>query len=305
MKRNLWLFAFGLAIAGLFVLLQLVFIVRQGEVRIVTLLGKPVRAVAEPGLYFRWPWPVMDVHAFDNRLHSLEGALEETMTSEGKNVLVSVYTAWCIKDPVRFLERVGSDPRQAEDNLDGLVRSSKNAAIGRVKLAELVNTSTNQLRHDQIEAQILAAAQPQALDRYGIEIRFVGIRRVALPEAITQSVFERMRSERQRLATDYRSQGESAATVIRAQADAQRDRLLAKADADARRIRAEGDAAAAEQYKVFAKNPELATFLRKLDVMQQSLKEKSTVILGTDTEPFDLLKGALREPGPGAVEANE
>ena len=85
--------------------------------------------------------------------------------------------------------------------------------------------------------------------------------------------------------------GAGEAIKIRAQADSERDQMLAKAEAEARKLRAEGDAAAAQYYQTFAKNPDLATFLRKLEVMQDTLKEKSTVILSTETEPFDLLKG--------------
>ena len=290
MRRHLAMIFLGLIAAALFVLLQLLFTVREGEVAVVTQLGKPVRAITEAGLYRRWPWPVEQVHRYDNRTRAHEGSFEETLTQDGKNVLVEVYAGWRIRDPVKFLERVGTI-EQAESNIDGLVRTYKNAALGQVRFSNLVNVDASELRLEQIEKQIFDAVVPEAQDRYGIDMKFIGIRRVGLPEAITASVFDRMRAERQALADRYRSEGEGEAIKIRAEADSQRDTLLAGAEADAKRTRAEGDAAAAEFYKVFEKDPSLAMFLRKLEVLEETLKEKSTVVLSADTEPFDLLGG--------------
>jgi len=293
MKKNITLIVFGVVIAALFVLLQLVFIVRQGEVAVVTMLGKPVRAATEAGLYSRWPWPVQRVYSFDNRTHALEGSFEETMTADGKNVLVSVYAGWKIADPVKFLERVGTSER-AEMNLDGLIRTYKNASVGQLKFGQLVNPDPGQLKFDDLEKQLLEAVQGPANERYGIDVAFVGVRRVGLPEAVTESVFNRMKAERQELADRYTAEGKGEAIKIRAQADSERDQLLAKAEADALRLRADGDAAAAEYWKGYSQNQDLAMFLLKLQSMQETLKEKSTVVLSTDSEPFDLLKGSAR-----------
>jgi modulator of FtsH protease HflC len=294
MKRNAGMIFVGFLIAAIFVALQVVFIVRQGEVAVLTRLGKPVGAITDPGLYRRWPWPVERVYSYDNRTRSLEGSFEETLTHDGKNVLVGLYAGWRIDNPVKFLERVGT-VEQAESKLDGLLRTFKNAAIGQFKFSNLANVDAAELRLDDIERKVLEDVKPAALERYGMNVEFVGIRRLGLPEAITQSVFERMRAERQELADRYRSEGEGEAIKIRAQADSERDKLLAQADADAKRIRADGDAAAAEYYQVFEKNPDLAMFLRKLEVLEDTLKEKATVVLNTDTEPFDLLRSSKSE----------
>lgn len=298
MKRNIPMIFLGVLIAAVFALLQVVFTLRQGEVAVLTQLGRPVRALTEAGLYLRWPWPIQRVYRYDNRTRTLQGSFEETLTQDGKNVLVALYAGWRISDPITFLERVGTI-EQAESNLDGLLRTYKNAAVGQLTFAQLVNIDPSALRADQIEQTVLHAVQPEALRRYGVDVRFVGVRRIGLPEAITQSVFERMRAERQALADRYRSEGEGEAIRIRAQADSERDQLLAQAEADARRSRAEGEAAAAGFFQVFEKSPELATFLRKLDALEETLREKSTVVLSSDTEPFDLLRG-----GDNALPAN-
>lgn len=298
MKRNVLMLATGLIVAALFVLLQILFTVREGEVAVITTFGKPVRTLTAAGLYARWPWPVQRVYRYDNRVHCVEGTLQETMTQDGKNVLVSVYAGWRIREPLQFLERVGTI-EQAESSLDGLLRNYKNAVLGQHPFSNLVNADPKAMKYEAIEQQILDAVRPEALDRYGIEVRFLGIRRLGLPEATTEKVFERMRAEREELAERYRSEGEGAAIRIRAEADRQKNQLLAQADADAKRIRADGDAKAAEYYQAFEKNPDLAMFLRKLEVLQETLKEKSTVVLSSDTEPYDLLRGGQALPKSG------
>lgn len=289
MKRHFVMILSGITVAALFVLLQLLFTVREGEAVVVTTFGKPVRALTEAGLYRRWPWPVQRLYRFDRRIHCFEGPLQEALTSDGKNVLVALYAGWRINDPTRFLERVGSK-EQAESSLDALLRNYKNAALGRLPFSSLVNTDPSALRFEEIEQQILAAVQPEAAERYGIDVRFVGLRKLGLPEAITEKVFERMRAEREELAARYRSEGEGEALRIRAGAESLKDQLLADAEADAKRLRAEGDAEAARYYRVFDKDPALAIFLRKLEVLEDTLKEKSTVVLSADTEPYDLLR---------------
>lgn len=297
MKANRMPFLFGLLIAALFLTLQFLFVVREGDCAVLTRMGKPERAVTEAGLYRRWPWPVHRVHRFDARIHALQGSFEETLTRDGKNILVSMYCGWRIADPIVFLERLGSEER-AESSLDGLLRTHKNAVLGQIAFHQLVNTDAAALRHDEIERAVLDAMRPEAARRYGIEVAFVGLRQVGLPEAISLSVFERMRAERQELAERYRSEGEAQAIRIRAAAESERDQMLARAEADARRIRAEGEAEAAKHYQTFAEDPELALFLRKVDALRDALGEKVSLVLSADTEPFDLLLG----PEPAARE---
>ncbi len=295
MKRNSLLVIVGLLMAVLFVLLQVLFTVREGEVAVVTTFGKPQRAITAAGLYGRWPWPIQRVYHFDNRTHVLEGPFEETLTKDGKNIIVGVYAGWRIADPTQFLERVGT-PEQAERDLDGLLRNYKNAVLGQYEFSSLVNVDPKAIRFEQIEQQMQTSVTPEARARYGVALQFIGIRKIGLPEAITEKVFQRMRAERNQLAERYRSEGEGEAIKIRAQADSQRDQILAKAEADAKRIQAEGDAKAAQYYQAFEKDPQLAMFLRKLEVMEETLKEKSTVVLSAETEPFDLLRGDTALP---------
>lgn len=290
MTRKLLLFVGGIAVAGLLIMLQLVFIVREGEAVIVTTFGKPERGLTDAGLYNRWPWPIQRLYRFDQRIQSFEGPFEQVLTRDGKNILISLYAGWRIVNPIPFLERVGS-PEQAQRNLEGLLRNYTSATLGRHTFSHLINVEREAIRFDEIEAEIIAAMQNEAHERYGVEILFIGINRIGLPEAITERVFDRMRAERTELAERYRSEGESEALRIRSAAESQREQQLARAAADAQRIRAEGEAAAAESYRVFTENPQLALFLRQLDALETIMTNQASVVLSTEMEPFNLLRG--------------
>lgn len=308
-KRSAWLLALGVLLPALFVVVQVLVIVREGETAVRTTFGRPdTNALAQAGLYTRWPWPVQRIHRFDARTQSFEGASEQTLTRDGRAVIVGLYAGWRIADPVLFLQRVGT-VEDAQRSLGGLLGHYKNAILGQTPFDALVNSDPGTLQLETIERRILEAAAPEARSRYGIVIANVGIRHLGLPEAIAEKVFERMRAERKTVAERLRSEGDSEGVRLRAEADSARDRTLAEAEADARRTRAEGDAAAAESYEVFEKDPELAIFLRKIDVLERTLNEKSTVVLGADTPPFDLLVAtnalplSVPAPMPGAKPA--
>ncbi len=290
-QRNLWMPALGVLMLALFVLSQVLVIMREGEAGVLTTFERPRRVLDRPGLYVRWPWPIQRLYRYDARTRLLEGVFEQTLTRDGKNVIVMLYAGWRIADPLKFLERVGTVSR-AETGLNGLISNYKNAVLGRYPFSALINTDPSALKFDEIEATILSSVREEARERYGVEVPFLGIRKLSLPEAITERVFERMRAERKEVAERYRAEGEGAAIAIRAEADSLREQRLAAAEAEARRLRAAGDAAAAEFFQTFKADPHLAIFLRKLEVLYETLSTNATVVVGADTPPFDLLRGA-------------
>jgi membrane protease subunit HflC len=149
-----------------------------------------------------------------------------------------------------------------------------------------------------MEAEMLIETNQRAHRDYGIEVAFLGIGKLGLPRDITEKVYERMRAEREEVAERYRSEGEGEAIIIKAKAESESDQVLAAARAEATRIRGRGDAEAARYYSAFEEDPGLASFLKKLEIMELSLKTNATVILSSETEPFDLLLGASN-PSPG------
>jgi len=289
MKKNLVLWVSSLIIALIFIVLQFRVIVKQGEVAVLTTLGKPTREIAEPGLYFKWPWPVQRAHLFDARVRCMTSSFAETFTKDGKNVLIGLYATWQVAEPTKFLQRIGSD-EQADRKLDELLQAEKDTVISEYEFSALVNTNPAAVQLEAIEAKILEGVQAASLDRYGIALSSVGVPRTGIPQVNTEGVYARIRSERQSLAQTYRSEGESEAAKIRARADAKRQQLVNDATAFAKRQRGEGQAEAAKHYETFAKDPEFATFLKNVSSIKASLNEQSTIILSTDSAPYDLLK---------------
>lgn len=297
MKKSPITFAIGAVLMIIFVLLTFVFQVRKSEVAVVTTFGKVTDKKTEPGPYLKWPWPIQKVHKLDQRIQNFEGKFEETLTPDGYNLLAMVYVGWKISDPAQFFPKFanGSIP-EAEKALEGLVRSAKNEIIGQHPFAHFISTNEKELKFTEIENQMLKKVQAQVqANNYGIEIKFLGIKKLGLPESVTQAVFDRMRSERGVLVSAIQFGGEEQAIKIRSSADRDSARLLADADAEATRIRGAGEAAAAKSFAVFAQNPELANLILKLNALELSVREKTTLILDQGTPPFDLLNAAPRK----------
>ncbi|MEI7731426.1 MAG: protease modulator HflC [Verrucomicrobiota bacterium] len=291
MTRNRINLAVGLVLMLVFILLLFAFQVRQTEVAVVTTFGAVTREYTNAGFKLKWPWPIQQVTKLDKRVQNYESKFEETLTKDGRNLLVTVYAGWTIANPAVFFPSFANGSiSEAEHSLEGLIRSKKNEVIGQHAFSDFINTDPKQLKFTEIENEILQKVRGEATTRYGVEVQFLGIKRLGLPESITQKVFDRMQAERQRLVQQFQGEGESKSIEIRTTADRDRDKILAEAEAEATRIRGEGDAEAARAFEVFQKNPDLAILLLKLGALEQSLKEKSTLILDQNTPPFDLLK---------------
>ena len=281
----------GAVLILIFILLLFVFQVRKSEVAVVTTFGKPTRDIVEPGAYWKWPWPIQKVHAFDQRIHNFEGKFEQVLTPDGYNLLIMVYAGWNITEPKLFFPRFNGSPARAEESLEGLLRNAYSGVVGRHPFSHFISTDPKELQFVQIEQEMLKKIQDDArANNYGIEIKFLGIKKLGLPESVTQLVFERMQSERQVQVSKIQFEGEREASDIRSAADLQSAKLLADADAEATRIRGQGEREAAKSFQVFEQNPELANFLLKLTGLEAFLKERTTLILDQGTPPLDLLK---------------
>ena len=297
MKRNPITLITSAVLLVIFVCMLFTFQVRQTEVAVVTRFGKYSRSVTNAGFQWRLPYPIHKVYEFDNRMQTFEKKFDETITQDQINIVIGVYVGWRIADPRLFLESFNGDITRAEQNLEPVIRNAKSGIITRYNFSDLISTNQAELKFDQIEKEMLEDAQKQVKGTYGIEIEALGIKQLGLPESITSTVFERMRAERQRLVAGYQSDGERRAKIIRADADAQANKILADASGEAKRILGEADAKASQYYETFRKNPDLAIFLMQLDALQQSLKERAYIILGSQIPPFNLLNGAT--PGGG------
>lgn len=298
MKKNPVTLATGALVVLIFAAMLFAFQVRQTEVVIVTTLGRYTRSLEEPGLYFRLPWPIQNVHRYDNRVRNLEKKYEQTTTADGRIIVIDVFLGWRVKDPRQFLELFGDNLAEAERNLEIQLRTAKNNTVGNHPLADFISVDPQSLRFDQIEAEMLREIRA-ATTNFGVEIVLLGIKQIGLPESITTKVFDRMKAERERLVKQFQGEGERESIRIRSEADRRREEILAEAEGRAREILGEAEARAAAQLKTFEQNPELAVFLLKLDALEQALKERATLVLDPRTPPFDLLQNAVPPPGQG------
>ncbi|MEA2013605.1 MAG: protease modulator HflC [Verrucomicrobiota bacterium] len=288
----------GVIVALIFIFTLITFQVSETECAIVTTFGKP-KALDKsgevfqykPGLHLRWPYPIQRVWRHDNRVFCFEGAegkWEEVQTKDGKNIIISIYCGWKVSNPKRYFERVNNIKIAAEE-INSVLRDAKNSVIGKYKLSNLINSNHSQLKIEEVEKNILKISQSRAKELYGTEIVFLGINHLGFPETVANSVFERMKKERDRLAESYLAEGDAKATEIKAKADAEAKMVIVEAEAKARGIMAEGDMQAAKSYAVFNSEPQLAAFLRKLESLKRTISEKTTLIVDTNTAPYDLL----------------
>lgn len=292
MKRNALTLVVGVLLLIIFGTLLFCYQLRVTEMAMVTTFGRASKPVFEPGFHVRLPWPIQSVYKFDKRIQNFEGKFEQTSTRDKRPLLVLLYVGWTIADPELFFTSFqNGEISAAEPALESLVRTKQHEVVGQHPFSDFVSTDTNKLKFLQIEKELKDAITAQAKSSYGIEIRFVGIKQLSLPESITQKVFDQMQSERQTEVLRLQGEGESQAKNIRSAADRELSEILANAEAEAIRIRGQGMAEAAKSYSILQQNPELAIFLLKLNALELTLKERSTLILDQRTPPFDLLQG--------------
>ncbi len=290
MKRNTLTIIIGALLVLIFVVLLFTFQVRQTEVAVVTTFDRPTSYyIDQPGLKWKWPRPIQKVYKFDKRIHNFEGRFEQTLTVDNYPLLVMLYVGWTISDPKAFFNSFpGGTPKEAEPALAGLIESGKNEIVGKHPFSHFVSTDEKELKVVDVEAEVLRAIQSIAESKYGIAIKFVGIKKLGLPESVTEKVFTRMQAERQREVERIKAEGEAKAMDIRSAADRDREKMLATARAKATAIQGEADAEATKSYAILEQNPELAIFLMQLRTLEETLKDKSTLILDERTPPYNL-----------------
>ena len=278
--------------------------VGENELAVVTTLGKVEDYQPEPGLHFRWPYPIQEIHRFDGRDQTFGGqvgAIEETNIAGFENILVGVFVIYRISD-VRSFFAAYKTTAEAEAALDVWMSGARKNIFTQYPSTALFNTDPSAIKLDEIRERIKEELVRASAGK-GIEIKMVGLHSINIPVGVTQTVFMRMAAEREADAQRTRSEGIRDAEKIRIEANAERNRLLTQAQAQARQIQAQGDAAAAEYYKIFAKNPELAAFLRKLQALREVTSNKTTLVLDDNTSPFDLLKSGSISGSDSRTEA--
>ncbi|HEY1663853.1 MAG TPA: protease modulator HflC [Verrucomicrobiae bacterium] len=292
MKRNVMTLIIGVILVVIFLLLLFTFQVRRTQIAVVTTFGKPVANLDQPGLYFKWPWPIQHVYKFDNRIQNFEDRPSQSLTADSNPLIVTVYVGWRISDAAAFYPKFpGGSVEMAQTMLENMVRNAQNAVVASNTLSAFVNADPTQLKFDEIQNEMLQTVQTDlATNNYGMKLEFLGLKKIQLPDSVTQAVFDRMKANRQKLIDNLKSQGVADALRIRSAADSDAARTLADANAEAIRTRAEGEAEAAKTLPTFEQNPQLAGFLLRIDAIKQSLNQKSTLIFDEGIPPFDLFQ---------------
>jgi membrane protease subunit HflC len=258
------------------------FSVRETEFVFITQFGRPLYTVTDPGLHMKWFFQTGTY--FDRRLRIYDPRPSEFLTRDKKNLVIESYVAWKIQDPKRFVETVG-DPVGAEMRLHDIVWSGLSASLGMHDLETIVSTNLQTVQADLMLDQLTSLMDRAALAQYGIDVVDVRVKRLNLPEQNKQSVYARMRAERERIARQYRAEGEEQALSIRADADRQKEEILSLAYKEAERVKGEGDAVSTRTYsQAYSKNPRFYKLLRTLETYKKVLDDKTTAIVSSDSE---------------------
>ena len=270
------------ALVATFLARMMLFQVDQRQSAIVFSLGEIRRVVLEPGLYWKWPPPVQTVRYFDNRTQTLDDAeIVRFITSEKMNIQVDSYAKWRIADPRLFFISVGGNNRTAEDRIARQLRSELNNKIALLTVDEVISGKRDSLVID------LRNAVSREVKQIGIEIVDVRLKRVDFAPDVADRVYERMQSERKRVANDLRANGAAEGERIRADADRQRETTIAEAYKDAQSLRGEGDASASRAYaQAFGKNPEFASFYRSLEAYRASFSGNNDLMVVDPSADF-------------------
>jgi modulator of FtsH protease HflC len=256
------------------------FMVNEGQSAIVLQFGRIDRTNDQPGLHFKLPF-VQQVVRFDTRIQNLDAPPERYFTAEKKSVNVDFYVKWRIADDAAFYRSSGGDMMQAQRRLAPIVKDALRFEVNARQLDELISGG----RKD-ITARVRELADKSTRKSLGIAVVDVRIKRIDLPEEVSDSVYRRMRAERKKLANELRSTGNEEAEKIRADADRQRQVMIADAKRDAAKVRGEGDAQAAAIYaKAYNQDPKFFEFYRSLQAYRDAFGHgKGVLILPPDSQ---------------------
>ncbi len=250
------------------------FTVRQDQTALLLQFGRIVRTSYAPGLHFKLPF-VQQVVKFDNRILTLDAQPERYFTAEKKSVNVDFYVKWQIANPTLYYQATAGNELQATSRLSPIVKDALRFEFNARPLDELISGGRKGIT-EQVREQANAAAGRTL----GIRVVDVRIKRIDLPDTVSESVFNRMRAERMNLANALRSSGQEEATKIRADADRQAQVLLAQADSQATVIRGQGDAKAATIYaQAYGQDPQFFAFYRSLEAYRRSFGQGHGVLL--------------------------
>ena len=271
-KSNIFISAFSL-IAVIFIS-QSLFVVSEVERAVKLRFGEIVQFDVEPGLHFKWPI-INSVRYFDSRILTLDAQPQRYLTSEKKALMVDSFIKWRVKDVAKYFTTTGGDEERAKRLLSQRVDTGLRNEFGTRTVKEVVSGERDQLMNS-LTSMLDGIAQQEL----GVEVIDLRVKRIDLPLEVSESVYNRMRTERERLARELRAQGNEVAEKIRATADKDKTVILADAYREAQVIKGDGDAEATATYaSAFTKDPEFYDFTRSLKAYQSTFETKGDILL--------------------------
>ena len=271
-----------LLVIGVIIANQSLFIVDETNQAIILQLGEPINTIQTPGLNTKLPF-VQNIILFEKRVLSSDAPPQEYLTSDKKRLVVDHVTRWRITDPLLFFKSVRTEAG-ARARLDDIVFSELRQELATIEFGDVIAQE-----RENIEVRVAEASAEKASE-FGIEVVDVRTKRADLPEEVEQSVFDRMRAERQRESSLFRAEGEEQANIIRAQADRAGTVIRAEGEQEAQQLRGEGEAAAITIYaEALSQDPEFYAFSRRLEAYAGILKQGDTVVIPADSDFFQYL----------------
>ena len=280
----------GVAALLIFTMMSALFTVNQTQQALVLQFGEPKRIIQDPGLAIKMPF-IQDVEYYEKRVLSLiPQDAEEVILADQKRILVDAFARFRIANPLLFYQTVRNE-FGARARLESIIDSSVRRVLGSETLASILTGKRNDINNnirDEVE---------QSVTSLGIEIIDVRLRRADYPESTSQNIFNRMKSEREREAKEFRATGEEEAQKIRADAEKTRTVIVAEAAREAQENRGRGDSEAIEIYaESFGQDPEFFSFYRSMEAYRKSIGESQTsMVLAPDSEFFKFFKNKLGE----------
>jgi len=278
---------FGLILLGVVIVIGYMstFIVHERQLAIKFKLGEIIESDYEPGIYFQIPI-INNILRYDSRILTMDTPSERYLTAEKKNVIVNSYAKWRIVDPKVFYTSTGGDQRVAIARMSSIINNELKGKIASKTMREVISGERATIMQEVTDK---AGVKIQDL---GIELIDVRVKKVELPDNVSNNVYRRMATERQTVAKEFRSRGEEQAKQIRANADRQREEILAEAYRKSEQIRGEGDAAAAKTYAdAYNQDKEFYSFYRSLRAYEQSFgNNQDVILLSPDSDFFKYFK---------------
>jgi membrane protease subunit HflC len=288
-RRRIFGIIAALLVIAAVVASQILFLVDETNQAIILQFGEPIATIQEPGLATKLPF-VQNVIYFEKRILSSDTPSQEYLTIDKKRLAVDHVTRWRITDPLRFFKAVRTEVG-ARARLDDIVSSELRRELATVNFNDVISAQRENIM------ERVARSSAEKSSEFGIEVVDVRIKRADLPEEVEQSVFDRMRAERQRESSLFRAEGEEQANIIRAQADRDRTVILAEGEREAQRIRGEGEA---EAIRIFAEalsqDPDFYSFSRRLEAYHKILKQGDKLVIPAGTDFFRFLTSSELEP---------